>query len=1383
MSINAQPFSPTFKLVGNLQQDQILVYDVSENAFVNSGASGLDGNASTTAIDTVTTSGTGLSIGEMAGTTLELKSITAGDNLEIIDNGDTLVFRAIINETNQTGSNLGTGTGLYTGLAVGTNALQFKSIKVSNGLQLSDDGQTLTISLEASSSTPLSSANNLSDLPNKDAARTNLDVYSKSQVDGAFLRLDRHNLPAQDNTYDLGSPEKRFNDIYAETLQGTAVLANNLTVPGQAGDVLTFNGQQWVAGQVTQNGTSTNQTLSISGNQLTISNGNTISLPVYTDVDNFIKLDGHSVPSQDNMWDIGSATLRFNDIYAETLQGTAVLANNLTVTGNEGDVLTRIGGTWVARPASQAQIDLSSYALKSELPTDINQLTDTSGLLGQGGNTDLSNYYTKAETDALIPTVFSGNYNDLFNKPTIPTVPTDISQLTDNTGIIQAANTDSQTLTLSGTTLQISGGNSVDLSGLGGSTFSGNYADLTGAPTNVSEFTNDAGYITSAAVFSGNYDDLFNKPTIPSLDGVATQQWVIDQGFLTSDSDSQTLQLNGTVLSITNGNSVDLAAIDTNVDLTNYYTKTEVDGLIPTTFSGDYNDLTNKPTIPTPFSGSYNDLTDTPTIPTVPTNVSAFTNDAGYITAAAVFSGDYADLTNKPTIPTNLQDLSNVSNNAPSDGQHLVWDAANSQWKPSAASEGTDSGYTDADARNSVSSGTGLSYNSSTGVFALNAQISNLNDVDTTGIQNGQVLKWNGSAFVPGDDTVLTSTDQLPEGSTNLWYTDGRVEGVIASKTSDDFAEGSTNLYYTDARVDARLQTQIVAGNNIAITPGVGGVLTIAANIPATTTYTDADARNAISVAGDLAYNSTTGVISYTAPTTVNWSAITNTPTTLAGYGITDAFDGDYNSLTNKPTIPSITGLATETYVDNAVAGITGFSGSYNDLTDKPTLFDGAYSSLTGTPTIPSDVSDLTDTTNLLDHFSGAYADLTGAPAIPSALTDLNITDGTSGQVLTTDGAGNFSFTTVTSGTGGYGDADVQSYLNGGWDFHLLPDTNATYDIGSAEKKVRHLYLSDNSLYFGDNLNTLRTDGTTLLYNGENLQDYATLINTPTIPADISDLTDTSNLLASSTLTAGTGIQINSDVVSLSANLGDLQNVASTAPSTGQVLKWNGTQWAPGTDEVGSGSGTDLSNSSINDLNDVSTAGIQTGYFLTWDGTKFVASAPSAADLSTETLSELGDVANDAPVTGDSLVWNGSSWAPQAISGGSGGSGTTAEYFKLNYTTAGSLDTITNTTSGISATIVSASGGDVEITFNGYAFPPAGILIYGYSRATNEYVIMPLNKDITTRKIAGGGTAGSPTAFGAMGSLTLTLKLREAETGASRSFGTPTHAWIMFTMI
>jgi hypothetical protein len=32
-----------------------------------------------------------------------------------------------------------------------------------------------------------------------------------------------------------------------------------------------------------------------------------------------------------------------------------------------------------------------------------------------------------------------------------------------------------------------------------------------------------------------------------------------------------------------------------------------------------------------------------------------------------------------------------------------------------------------------------------------------------------------------------------------------------------------------------------------------------------------------------------------------------------------NTFDGDYNSLTNRPTIPTVDGLATETYVDTAL--------------------------------------------------------------------------------------------------------------------------------------------------------------------------------------------------------------------------------------------------------------------------------------------------------------------------------------------------------------------------------------------------------------------------------------------------------------------------------
>ena len=60
----------------------------------------------------------------------------------------------------------------------------------------------------------------------------------------------------------------------------------------------------------------------------------------------------------------------------------------------------------------------------------------------------------------------------------------------------------------------------------------------------------------------------------------------------------------------------------------------------------------------------------------------------------------------------------------------------------------------------------------------------------------------------------------------------------------------------------------------------------------------------------------------------------------------TVAKSGSYEDLINKPIIPDITGLATETYVDNKVADYTktvyladfSTTGSYNYLADKPTI-------------------------------------------------------------------------------------------------------------------------------------------------------------------------------------------------------------------------------------------------------------------------------------------------------------------------------------------------------------------------------------------------------------------------------------------------------------
>ena len=74
------------------------------------------------------------------------------------------------------------------------------------------------------------------------------------------------------------------------------------------------------------------------------------------------------------------------------------------------------------------------------------------------------------------------------------------------------------------------------------------------------------------------------------------------------------------------------------------------------------------------------------------------------------------------------------------------------------------------------------------------------------------------------------------------------------------------------------------------------------------------------------------------------FSSLTGTPTTIAGYGITDAFDGAYGSLTGTPT--TISGY-----------GITdAFDGAYGSLTGVPSVFtpdthNQAWSTITGTPT------------------------------------------------------------------------------------------------------------------------------------------------------------------------------------------------------------------------------------------------------------------------------------------------------------------------------------------------------------------------------------------------------------------------------------------------
>ena len=205
-----------------------------------------------------------------------------------------------------------------------------------------------------------------------------------------------------------------------------------------------------------------------------------------------------------------------------------------------------------------------------------------------------------------------GNFSTLNNKIiTLENQVLDISQLTDNSSLL----------------------------------FDGNYNNLTNQPdipVSTSDLINDSGFLTSANLFSGNYNDLTNRPDIP----VSTSDLINDSGFITTYAVTQAdvlqyqTEINtGTV--ITESQISDLQSYLTSVafnDLTS--TPTTLSGYgITDAFSGDYDDLTSTPTtlsgygITDAFSGDYDDLTNKPVIPVVPTNISAFTNDAGYITS------------------------------------------------------------------------------------------------------------------------------------------------------------------------------------------------------------------------------------------------------------------------------------------------------------------------------------------------------------------------------------------------------------------------------------------------------------------------------------------------------------------------------------------------------------------------------------------------------------------------------------------------------------------------------------------------------------------------------------------------------------------------------
>lgn len=142
----------------------------------------------------------------------------------------------------------------------------------------------------------------------------------------------------------------------------------------------------------------------------------------------------------------------------------------------------------------------------------------------------------------------------------------------------------------------------------------------------------------------------------------------------------------------------------------------------------------------------------------------------------------------------------------------------------------------------------------------------------------------------------------------------------LSDFTTDNLSEGTINKYLTDQRVNDRIKNYLVAGSNIGLSyDTVANKLTISS----TTSYSDSNARSAVSANSPLSYNSSTGAFS------------------LGASGVTA---GSYGSSSLVPVI-SVDSYGRVTSVSTSSVSSSGVS-SLNSLTGDLTLAAGGINSI-----------------------------------------------------------------------------------------------------------------------------------------------------------------------------------------------------------------------------------------------------------------------------------------------------------------------------------------------------------------------------------------------------------------------------------------------------
>jgi hypothetical protein len=456
-------------------------------------------------------------------------------------------------------------------------------------------------------------------------------------------------------------------------------------------------------------------------------------------------------------------------------------------------------------------------------------------------------------------------------------------------------------------------------------------------------------------------------------------------------------------------------------------------------------------------------------------------------------------------------------------------------------------------------------------------------------LNNGLSTSFSGSySELRNKPAIPTSSDDLTEGSTNLFYTNSRFDTRLATKTTDNLTQGSTNLYFTNSLAKSASVVNSMAGTETDQAPSVSSVKayytagtgisltsgTIASTI---TQYTDTDADARIS----LQKGANNGICELDA----NGLVPTNHLPPLA---ITDvhvvadaaarlalvAQEGDVAIQTDDSSSWIYDGSAWVAFgVSGAVVSVNGQTGTVSLDTDD--VSEGSTNQYF--------TSTRAKTAAVVNSTAGSETDQ--APSVSAMKSYVTANGGTVDSVNSVSPvAGNVTLTTDNISQG----STNLYFTNTNFDNRLATKTtdnltegstnlyytstrvNSAFDTRLATKTTDNLTEGSTNKYFSDTLarnafsagtGITITSGqiatTITQYTDELAQDASASLLTSGSHTGISySYVDGSNKIDSTVSLSGFSINALSDV-----------DTATTAPTNGQALVWESasSQWKPGT--------------------------------------------------------------------------------------------------------------------------------------------------------------------------------------------------------------------------